>query len=241
MGKQDKIFEKGNVRGLPFSFNQEVTEVFEDMIDRSVPGYNTTLRIIQQQAKNHYIDGSNVYDLGCSLGASTSSLLNALNGRSQVIAIDNSDSMIRSCRERFGRSIQAEQVKFLKEDISHSEIVNASIVVINFVLQFLSIKERAELIQKIYQGLVPGGILILSEKVHFDSKKRTAEISNIHHFFKATNGYSKLEISSKRDSLEGVLVTETESRHIYRAKELGFKNSTKLMSNLNFLTYKFQK
>ena len=74
MGKQDNIFEKGNVRGLPFSFNQEVTEVFEDMIDRSVPGYNTTLRIIQQQAKNHYIDGSNVYDLGCSLGASTSSL-----------------------------------------------------------------------------------------------------------------------------------------------------------------------
>ena len=91
MGKQDKIFEKGNVRGLPFSFNQEVTEVFEDMIDRSVPGYNTTLRIIQQQAKNHYIDGSNVYDLGCSLGASTSSLLNALNGRSKVIGIDNSD------------------------------------------------------------------------------------------------------------------------------------------------------
>ena len=241
MGKQDKIFEKGNVRGLPFSFNEEVTEVFEDMIDRSVPGYNTTLRIIQQQAKNHYIDGSNVYDLGCSLGASTSSLLNALNGRSKVIGIDNSDSMIRSCRERFSRSIKAEKVKFLKEDISQSEIVNASIVVINFVLQFLSIKERADLFQNIYQGLVPGGILILSEKVHFDSKKRTAEISNIHHFFKAKNGYSKLEISSKRDSLEGVLVTETESRHIYRAKELGFKNSTKLMSNLNFLTYKFQK
>jgi len=241
VGKQDKIFEKGNVSGLPFSFNQEVTEVFEDMIDRSVPGYSTTLRIIQQQAKNHYIDRSNVYDLGCSLGASTSSLLNALNGRPKVIAIDNSDSMVRSCTERFSRSIKAEQVKFLQEDILQSEIVNASVVVINFVLQFLSIKERVGLMQKIYQGLVPGGVLILSEKVHFDSKKRTAEISNIHHFFKATNGYSKLEISSKRDSLEGFLVTETESQHIYRAKELGFRDPTKLMSNLNFLTYKFLK
>jgi len=241
VGKQDKIFEKVNVRGLPFSFNQEVTEVFEDMIDRSVPGYNTTLTIIQQQAKNHYIDGSNVYDLGCSLGASTSSLLKALNGRPKVIAIDNSDSMIRSCRERFSRSIQAEQVKFLKEDISQSEIVNASIVVMNFVLQFLSIKERVKLMQKIYQGLVPGGILILSEKVHFDSKRQTEEISNIHHSFKAANGYSKLEISSKRDSLEGVLVTETESQHLDRAKEIGFKVPSRLMSNLNFLTYKFQK
>ena len=124
---------------------------------------------------------------------------------------------------------------------SDSEIVNASIVVINFVLQFLSIKKRAELMQKIYQGLVPGGILILSEKIHFDSKKRTDEVSCIHHSFKAANGYSKLEISSKRDSLEGVLVTETESQHLDRAKELGFKSSTKLMSNLNFSTYMFQK
>ena len=241
MGKQDKIFEEGNVSGLPFSFNQEVTEVFEDMIDRSVPGYNTTLRIIHQQAKDHCVDGTNVYDLGCSLGASTSSLLNALSGRSKIIAIDNSDSMVRSCAERFSDPIKTGQVNFLKEDISHSEIVNASIVVINFVLQFLSIKERAELMQKIYQGLVPGGILILSEKIHFDSKKRTDEISYIHHSFKAANGYSKLEISSKRDSLEGVLVTETESQHFDRAKELGFKGSTKLMSNLNFSTYMFQK
>ena len=241
MGKQDKIFEEGNVSGLPFSFNQEVTEVFEDMIDRSVPGYNTTLRIIQQQTKNHYIDGSNIYDLGCSLGASTSSLLNVLNGRSKVIAIDNSESMVRACTERFSKYIKTGQANFLKEDISYSEILNASIVVINFVLQFLNIKEREELMQKIYRGLVPGGILILSEKVHFDSKKRTEEISNIHHSFKAANGYSKLEISSKRDSLEGVLVTETESQHLDRAKEIGFKVSTKLMSNLNFLTYKFQK
>jgi len=241
MRKQDKIFEKGNVSGLPFSFNQEVTEVFEDMIDRSVPGYNTTLKIIQQQAKIHSIDRSNIYDLGCSIGASTFSLLNALNGRSNIIAIDNSEPMVRSCTERFSKYIKAGQVNFLKEDISNSEITNASIVVINFVLQFLGIKERGDLMHKIYEGLVPGGILILSEKVHFDSKKQTEEISNIHHSFKTTNGYSKLEISSKRDSLEGILITETESQHLDRAKEIGFKASTKLMSNLNFLTYKFQK
>ncbi len=100
MEKQDKIYEEGNVSGLPFSFNQEVTEVFEDMIDRSVPGYNTTLRIIKQQTKNHYVEGTNIYDLGCSLGASTSSLLNALNRKSKVTAIDNSESMVRVCKER---------------------------------------------------------------------------------------------------------------------------------------------
>ena len=133
MARQDKLFEEGNVSGLPFSFNQEVTEVFEDMIDRSVPGYTTSLNIIQQQTKKHFIEQTTIYDLGCSLGASTFSLLNALNGKSTVIAIDNSESMIRACKERFNKHINAGQVNFFKEDISNSEILNASIVVINFV------------------------------------------------------------------------------------------------------------
>tara|TARA_B100001123_G_C15256183_1_gene1004740 strand:- start:978 stop:1706 length:729 start_codon:yes stop_codon:yes gene_type:complete len=241
MVKRDKIFEEGNVSGLPFTFNQEVTEVFEDMIDRSVPGYSTSLKVIQQQTKKHFITQSNVYDLGCSLGASTTSLLNAISEQSKVIAIDSSEPMIRSCHDRFKKQIREDLVEFINEDITKSAIDNASVVVINFVLQFLKIEERTQLFKKIYNGLIPGGILILSEKVHFSSERKTKEVSDIYHSFKSKNGYSKLEISSKRDSLEGVLVTETEDQHITRAKEVGFKNSNKLMSNLNFLTYKFKK
>ena len=241
MTRQDKLFEDGNVSGLPFSFNQEVTEVFEDMIDRSVPGYRTSLNIIQQQTKQLFKEETNVYDLGCSLGASTIALLNAVHGDFKIIAIDSSESMIKACQDRFKEQIQADQVNFLNEDILNSEIKNASVVVINFVLQFLKISDRSKLLRKIYKGLVPGGILILSEKVHFNSKRKTEAMSDIYHSFKSLNGYSELEISSKRDSLEGVLVTETEDQHLARAKDSGFKKPDKLMSNLNFLTYKFEK
>ena len=241
MARQDKLFEEGNVSGLPFSFNQEVTEVFEDMIDRSVPGYSTSLNIIQQQTKKHFIEQTTVYDLGCSLGASTAVLLDAVHGNFKILAIDSSESMIKACQNRFKKQIQADQVNFLNEDILSSEINNASIVIINFVLQFLKINERSKLFRKIHKGLVPGGILILSEKVHFNSTRKTAEVSDVYHSFKSKNGYSELEISSKRDSLEGVLITETEDQHIARAKESGFKKPDKLMSNLNLLTYKFEK
>ena len=81
----------------------------------------------------------------------------------------------------------------------------------------------------------------MSEKVHFNSQGKTEEMSDIYHSFKSINGYSELEISSKRDALEGFLVTETEDQHLARAKYSGFKNPDKLMSNLNFLTYKFIK
>ena len=46
MKKKDNLFKDGNFNDLPFSFNEEVTEVFEDMIDRSVPGYESSLRLI---------------------------------------------------------------------------------------------------------------------------------------------------------------------------------------------------
>ena len=100
VGKQDNIFEDGNLSGLPFTFNQEVTEVFEDMIKRSVPGYQTSLRLITQYTKNYYQPETNCYDIGCSLGASSLSILKARQD-AKIIAIDNSEAMIKECRNRF--------------------------------------------------------------------------------------------------------------------------------------------
>ena len=124
MTRQDKLFEDGNVSGLPFSFNQEVTEVFEDMIDRSVPGYRTSLNIIQQQTKQLFKEATNVYDLGCSLGASTIALLNAVHGDFKIIAIDSSESMIKACQNRFKKQMQADQVHFLNEDVLDLSLIH---------------------------------------------------------------------------------------------------------------------
>ena len=79
MGKQDNIYEAGNLSGLPFTFNQEVAEVFEDMIDRSVPGYKTSLNIIRYLSKKYYQINTNCYDIGCSLGASSASILSLIH------------------------------------------------------------------------------------------------------------------------------------------------------------------
>jgi hypothetical protein len=50
-----------------------------------------------------------------------------------------------------------------------------------------------------------------------------------------------MEIASKRDSLDGVLITERENDHIQRATNSGFSCVEKILSNLNFRTYKFVK
>jgi tRNA (cmo5U34)-methyltransferase len=240
MGKQDNIFEGGNLSGLPFTFNQEVTEVFEDMIDRSVPGYKTSLSLIAHNAKKYYQSNTNCYDIGCSLGASSLSILKGAKD-ANVTAIDNSEAMIQECERRFSILKESHHLKFICEDIMDSDLKDASLIVVNYVIQFLDMEHRDILLEKIYKALLPGGILILSEKIHHKNMFETKRLFKTHHKFKSSNGYSDLEISGKRDALEGVLKTECEQDHILRAKKAGFSNSEKILSNLNFRTFKFLK
>ena len=154
--KQDNIFEDGNLSGLPFTFNQEVTEVFEDMILRSVPGYQTSLRLITQYTKNYYQPETNCYDIGCSLGASSLSILQARQD-AKIIAIDNSEAMIKECRNRFEKFPQFKSINFIQEDVMESELDNASFVVVNYLIQFLNLNRRETLFKKIHKALLPEG------------------------------------------------------------------------------------
>ena len=242
MAKRDNIFKTGNFNDLPFSFNEEVTEVFEDMIDRSVPGYKSSLKLIENLGNSYFQNNSSCYDLGCSLGASTLSLLKAIKKKDgQIYAVDNSKDMITSCNSTFKDSIDFNKVDFINQDLETIQITDASVVVINFVLQFIDSVKREELLEKIFQGMKKNGLLILSEKTHFDNKYRNQTLLNLHHNFKFKNGYTKMEISRKRDALEGVLVTDLEKNHRQRLSEIGFKEIRKVMSNLNFFTLIAQK
>ena len=237
MIKKDSIFRVSNFNDLTFTFNEEVTEVFEDMIDRSVPGYTSSLRLIENLSRKYFIEGTCCYDLGCSLGASTMSLMKAIGKREgKVFAIDNSSAMIAACEQKCADLIKTEKVKFIKQDVNEAQIDKASVVVINFVLQFLNSNDRDGLLKKVFLGMKQGALLILSEKIHFDNKFRNQTIYNLHHQFKSNNGYTKMEISRKRDALEGVLVTDLESLHLQRLESIGFKKVKKVMTNLNFMT-----
>lgn len=237
MVKKDSIFKVGNFNDLTFTFNEEVTEVFEDMIDRSVPGYTSSLRLIENLSRKYFIEGTHCYDLGCSLGASSMSLIKAIGKREgKIFAIDNSPAMIAACEQKCADLIKTGKVKFIKQDVNEAQIDKASVVVINFVLQFLNSKDRDGLLKKVFLGMKQGALLILSEKIHFDNKFRNQTIDNLHHQFKSNNGYSKMEISRKRDALEGVLVTDLETLHLKRLESIGFKKVRKVMTNLNFMT-----
>ena len=205
------------------------------MIKRSVPGYETIIAMTGTLAERYVQDNSNCYDLGSSLGASTLAMARGSRNRARtLIAVDNSSAMISQCRAMLDDMKMANGITLCCDDILNVEISNASMVVLNFTLQFVSLDARNALIEKICNGLNKGGILVLSEKVRFADDHLNRLMIELHHSFKRANGYSELEVSQKRNALENVLLPETLGEHRARLEKAGFSSVDVWFQCFNF-------
>jgi tRNA (cmo5U34)-methyltransferase len=235
---RDELFKGGRNSGEPFVFDERVVRVFPDMITRSVPGYELLVPMLGVLARRHARRGTRVYDLGCSLGAATLAMRSAVDHDGvHFIAVDNSEAMVRACRNRVIDAGPGAPVEVRLADVRDVEIGNASIVVLNFTLQFVAPSLRGALLKRIAAGLCPGGILLLSEKIRFEEKQEQALQTEWHHDFKRAKGYSELEIAAKRAALERVLQPDTETRHLERLAGAGFTRVVRWFQCFNFASY----
>lgn len=233
---KDNIFSAPIDKIGDFTFDERVAEVFPDMIQRSVPGYSNIISAIGMLANRFATKDSNLYDLGCSLGAATLSMRRSLEDVEgcKIIAIDNSPAMVERCKLHVNAYRANTPVEVREDDIRHIEIKDASVVVLNFTLQFLSPEDRQALLEKIYAGLNPGGILILSEKFVFEDSTSHELLIDLHHDFKRANGYSELEISQKRSAIENVMRPDKIETHKERFAKIGFSSSEVWFQCFNF-------
>lgn len=235
MTQKDAIYAEPLAQVQDFCFDADVVEVFPDMIQRSVPGYQTIIQTIGKLTQRYQQNSSNYYDLGCSLGAASLAMRRQLSdSQSRVIAVDNSPAMVERCRLHLQAFRSEVPLEVQLGDIRELAIDNAAMVVSNFTLQFLPKADRDALVARIYQGLKPGGIFILSEKVIFDDAVTHELLIDLHHDFKRANGYSELEISQKRTALENVMKPDTIAQHQQRFIAAGFTSATVWFQCFNF-------
>jgi tRNA (cmo5U34)-methyltransferase len=220
---RDQIYARPRSAVEEFRFDDAVARVFPDMINRSVPGYSTLINQLGVLANHFALNDTAIYDLGCSLGAASLSIRHHLHKSGcRIIAVDNSEAMIERARNLMQVDQSETQVELICADIRDVKIEQASVVVLNFTLQFLQPEERLSIIRNICGGLQPGGVLILSEKIRLPDAQQDQKMIELHHEFKKANGYSDLEISQKRTALEKVLIPETVEQHSARLREAGF-------------------
>jgi tRNA (cmo5U34)-methyltransferase len=247
MKTRDSLFASplGDIAG--FRFNQSVVDVFPDMLRRSVPGYESIITQSALLASRYVQPASRLYDLGSSLGATSVAMRDSLlqcdrarTNHCEIHAVDNAPAMINASRSIIDAGVVDRDHSELTPIVLHEAnledhpIIDASVVAMNFTLQFVKHDARAALMNKIANALKPGGALILSEKVCFSDPVVNELHIDMYHAFKSANGYSDLEISQKRTALENVLVPDTLDEHRDRLLSAGFSHCSVWFQCFNF-------
>ncbi|MET0108341.1 MAG: carboxy-S-adenosyl-L-methionine synthase CmoA [Candidatus Thiodiazotropha sp.] len=234
---KDRLYADAHERVPDFVFDDRVARVFPDMINRSVPGYGTIINMIGTLAAQYVKDGSYCYDLGCSLGAASMAIHSAIEAEDVVlVGVDSSPAMLARAKANLAQCRPDPAIELICADIRDVTIQQASMVVLNFTLQFLPAEGRTGILKKVHDGMLPDGLLVLSEKILVANDTAQQLFTQMHHGFKKTQGYSDLEISQKRSALEDVLIPESLACHIERLKGVGFTTVEVWFQCFNFVS-----
>jgi tRNA (cmo5U34)-methyltransferase len=219
----DRIFADPSRKVTDFTFNAETAEVFEDMLDRSVPGYREIQRMMCELASDFAVDGTNVYDLGCSTGTTIRNL-DALAQQVRFVGVDSSQAMLDKAEASFAASPLRHPYSLTCRNLNDgAHVEEASVVVMSLTLQFLRPLYRERLLKDIHGGLHEDGVLILVEKVLGEDSLLNRLFIQHYHEFKHRNGYSEIEIAKKREALENVLMPYRLRENEEMLRQVGFR------------------
>ncbi|MDD0851934.1 carboxy-S-adenosyl-L-methionine synthase CmoA [Halobacteriovorax sp. GB3] len=237
---RDEVFRTKLRTIKGFEFNQQVADVFDDMVSRSIPFYDEIHRIILDLIDRGLKNKGKIYDLGCSTGTTFALIDGHLKSKNEqtpkYFGIDMSAPMLEKAKTKLEKH-GVENFELRDEDVCETEISDASMVVMNYTLQFIEKSQRLELLKKIYNNLEEGGLFVLSEKLLCREEGINDLITDLYYDFKRRNGYSELEISQKREALENVLVPLSPDEQLQLLKDAGFKKVDIIFRWYNFASY----
>ncbi len=233
----DRLYSNGRVTE-DFSFNEQVAEVFDDMLDRSIPMYQTVIELTSAIIRRLGAPGSCIVDLGCSTGTTLLTLSRLLSDLDlSFVGIDNAPAMIDKARRKAEMYSKATIIEFRRQDITEAELHGADVILCNYTLQFIRPMLRAGFVRKLYDVLTPGGMLIISEKVISPQSLLNRTNIDIYHDFKREQGYSELEIAAKREALENILIPFSVQENIDLLRESGFTEVDMFFKWINFASF----
>ncbi|WP_025763745.1 carboxy-S-adenosyl-L-methionine synthase CmoA [Dyadobacter tibetensis] len=231
----DKVFDSEIQQVSDFKFESKVVNVFDDMVNRSVPFYDEIQRMITELAASHARPNSRVYDLGCSTGTSLIALDPLVDPTVEFVGIDDSAEMIQRSELKFDQAGITRPHELVVGDINNdSKIENASVVIMSLTLQFVRPTHRSKIVEQIFKGLNPGGCFILIEKVLTDHSLFNRDFIKYYYNYKRRNGYSEMEISQKREALENVLIPYTVAENTQMLHDAGFDGCEMFFKWYNF-------
>ncbi len=234
---QDKLFAIDSVVE-DFVFNERVVEVFDDMLDRSIPFYKNVIELTAQLIDKILLPGDTVYDLGCATGTTLLEFSRLLDQKDlRFIGVDNSVPMLDKARLKAELYSKNEQLSFEFQDITKFKKAGVGCIVLNYTLQFIRPLVREKFLLNLFESLKPGGIILMSEKVISHNKRLNRDFIDLYHQYKKSKGYSELEIAKKREALENVLIPFSINENRKMLENSGFVSVETFFQYLNFVSF----
>ena len=229
---KDNLFKKSPKK--QFEFDKSVASVFDDMIYRSVPFYKENLELCVSLISKLAPQKAKICDLGCASG---NFLLELFKSRKDFIlsGIDNAKPMLEIAKQK--AKAYGAKIEFFEHSLNEFSFFKNDVFIATYTLQFIRPPKRQALVDKIYKNLNENGIFILSEKILYEDAFLSKKILELYAEYKEKQGYTKFEISAKREALENVLVPYSTKENILLLQNAGFKSIETLFKWANFESF----
>ena len=230
MNKKDEI-----IAGEKWAFDENVTEVFDNMLERSIPDYLNMRSLVTSLVKNYQTENTCVMDLGCSTGGAIHDAIKTSASSTKFVGLEISKPMLEKARFKLRKYIQLDKVEITECDLRSDFPDHRNSVVLSILtLQFIPIEYRQQIITNVFNSLEPGGAFVFVEKILGDDSAGNQILEKLYYQMKGENGYTEEQIKTKRKSLEGVLVPVTSTWNEDMMYKSGFKSVQKFWQQLNF-------
>jgi tRNA (cmo5U34)-methyltransferase len=209
--------------GKRWQFDRDVTDVFENMLERSIPEYRTMRDLVFDLGATLVQPGTSIVDIGCSKGDALVPFVRRFGRANRYIGVELSEAMLEAARGRFADLIDQGIVDIQRCDLrTDYPSERASLTLAVLTIQFTPIEYRQRIMQRIAAHTLPGGGLILVEKLLGSSARLDELLTNRYYSLKTANGYTNEQIERKRLALEGVLVPVAARWNEDLLREAGF-------------------
>jgi tRNA (cmo5U34)-methyltransferase len=221
---RDRVFAEPKPQ-TDFAFNKQTAQVFDDMVNRSVPFYAEMQRMTTEIAADFAVPGTNLYDLGCATGTTLLALDRAVDPGVRFVGVDNSEDMLAKARAKLEQARLSRAYELVNADLHKGQIVeNASVTLLLLTLQFVRPLYRDRMVADIVRGMNDRGCLVLIEKLTSADTLFNRLFIKYYYDMKRRNGYSEVEIAQKREALENVLIPYRLEENVEMLRGAGFRS-----------------
>ena len=215
-----------------FTFATE-NEGFDNHIDKSIRGYSHLWGDILTLSKYFIEDYTQVVDIGCSTGKLLKGMIEQNNEHipnAQYTGIEIEDDFYGDYK--FDED-KHEQLSYFRGDVRDYNFQNCSLVTSIFTLQFMSPKDRQDIINKIHSGLNTGGAFIFSEKT-FSCNPRIQDMMTFTFYDYKRKNFSDKEILDKEVQLRHMMKLNSKTELYEMLNTAGFEVHN-FWQNFNFM------